>query len=78
MEDLHQATTFNDVLRAEGGQPSQVHPATSSSPEDNQIDSTAINKNKGGAYEAEDDEDDEEMPESISDMIKKTDKLDLD
>ena len=61
MEDLHQATTFNDVLRVEAGEtPSsaQVVQSPPDNSDDNQIDSTAVNKNKGW----QSDEDDEQMP----------------
>ena len=74
MENLHQATTFDDVIRVEaGGQGAQAV-----DDDDDQIDSSAVNKkykeeedpNFNGGDPEEDD--DEQMPASISDMIKKT------
>ena len=80
MTDLHQATTFNQVLQVEGGgqPPLRQKQEESKQPEPieaDQIDSSSKPKKVDqGIPAAHDDEDDAEMM-SINDMIKKTDDL---
>ena len=75
MDNLHQATTFNEVLNIEEGGPQKTNDLT-------QIDSSTKNLNKSGSgqnkYNVGFDDDEEEgegMPVSINDMIKKTEEM---
>ena len=88
MNNLHQATTFNEVLNIEGNAPSKTKTEEVKQSEDeimepNQIDSSSKNWLKGdsqknvrfGDFENEDGEEEEDIPVSINDMIKKTEEL---
>ena len=75
MDNLHQATTFNEVLNIEEGGPQKTNDPT-------QIDSSTKNLNKSGSGQNknnvgfdDDEEEGEGMPVSINGMIKKTEEM---